>query len=161
LRGRGRWISKFKANLINRASCRRSWATQRNPVLEKRKKKKRVCVEPTLKIEYPEGAPLQKHFKQKTQGLRSGVLWGYPSRKGGGWSEAPEKSQDLQPVGESQKPVVYVQPGPAPRCGAAARTMEFPVFGSHPVRFTILESALTSTRRDEERTGGPDWPCAC
>jgi hypothetical protein len=40
LGGRGREISEFKASLVYRVSSRTARATQRNPVLEKKKKKK-------------------------------------------------------------------------------------------------------------------------
>jgi hypothetical protein len=41
LGGRGRQISEFEASLVYRASSRTARATQRNPVSEKRKEKKR------------------------------------------------------------------------------------------------------------------------
>jgi hypothetical protein len=40
LGGRGRWISEFKASLVYRVSSRTARATQRNPVSEKKKRKK-------------------------------------------------------------------------------------------------------------------------
>jgi hypothetical protein len=40
LGGRGRGISEFEASLVYRVSSRTARATQRNPVLKKRKKKK-------------------------------------------------------------------------------------------------------------------------
>jgi hypothetical protein len=39
LEGRGRQISEFEASLVYRVSSRTARATQRNPVLEKKKKK--------------------------------------------------------------------------------------------------------------------------
>jgi hypothetical protein len=39
--GRGRWISEFKASLVYKVSSRTARATQRNPVLGKKKKKER------------------------------------------------------------------------------------------------------------------------
>jgi hypothetical protein len=41
LGGRGRRISEFEASLVYRVSSRTARATQRNPVLEKPKKKKK------------------------------------------------------------------------------------------------------------------------
>jgi hypothetical protein len=38
LRGRGRWISDFKASLVYKVSSRTARATQRNPVSEKTNK---------------------------------------------------------------------------------------------------------------------------
>jgi hypothetical protein len=38
LGGRGRWISEFEASLVYRVSSRTPRATQRNPVLKKKKK---------------------------------------------------------------------------------------------------------------------------
>jgi hypothetical protein len=40
LGGRGRWISEFEASLVYRVSSRTARAIQRNPVSEKKKKKK-------------------------------------------------------------------------------------------------------------------------
>jgi hypothetical protein len=40
LRGRGRWISEFKASLVYKVSSRTARATQRNPVLGKKRIKK-------------------------------------------------------------------------------------------------------------------------
>jgi hypothetical protein len=42
LGGRGRWISEFKASLVYKVSSRTARATQRNPVSEKKKKKKTI-----------------------------------------------------------------------------------------------------------------------
>jgi hypothetical protein len=42
LGGRGRQISEFEASMIYRVSFRTTRATQRNPVLEKRKKEKKI-----------------------------------------------------------------------------------------------------------------------
>jgi hypothetical protein len=38
---RGRWISEFKASLVYRVSSRTARATQRNPVSEKKEKKRK------------------------------------------------------------------------------------------------------------------------
>jgi hypothetical protein len=40
--GRGRWISEFEASLVYRVSSRTTRATQRNLVLKRPKKKKRM-----------------------------------------------------------------------------------------------------------------------
>jgi hypothetical protein len=42
LGGRDRWISEFKASLVCRVSSRTARATQRNPILKNRKRKKRL-----------------------------------------------------------------------------------------------------------------------
>jgi hypothetical protein len=42
LGGRGRLISEFEASLVYKVSSRTARATQRNPVLKKTKKKKKV-----------------------------------------------------------------------------------------------------------------------
>jgi hypothetical protein len=39
LGGRGRWISEFEASLVHRVSSRTAWATQKNPILKKKKEK--------------------------------------------------------------------------------------------------------------------------
>jgi hypothetical protein len=44
LGGRGRWISEFEASLVYRVSFRTARATQRKPVLEKKRKKNPVCL---------------------------------------------------------------------------------------------------------------------
>jgi hypothetical protein len=41
LGGSGRWISEFEANLVYKVSSRTARATQRNPVLKKKRKKER------------------------------------------------------------------------------------------------------------------------
>jgi hypothetical protein len=41
LGGKGRWISEFQANLVYRVSSRAARATQRNPVLKNKAKKKK------------------------------------------------------------------------------------------------------------------------
>jgi hypothetical protein len=40
LGGRGRWISEFEGSLVYRVSSRTARAIQRNPVMEKKKKRK-------------------------------------------------------------------------------------------------------------------------
>jgi hypothetical protein len=40
LGGRGRWISEFEASLVYRVNSRTARAIQRNPVSEKKRKKK-------------------------------------------------------------------------------------------------------------------------
>jgi hypothetical protein len=45
LGGRGRWISEFKASLVYRVSSRTARATQRNPVLKKKEKRKHFAQE--------------------------------------------------------------------------------------------------------------------
>jgi hypothetical protein len=46
LGGRGRWTSKFKASLVYRVSSRTARATQRNPILEKKKSKLKKKIKP-------------------------------------------------------------------------------------------------------------------
>jgi hypothetical protein len=41
LKGRGRWISEFEANLVYRGSSWTAKATQRNPVSKKKKQKQK------------------------------------------------------------------------------------------------------------------------
>jgi hypothetical protein len=41
LGGRGRWISEFKASLVYRVSSRTARAIQRNPILEKKERKRK------------------------------------------------------------------------------------------------------------------------
>jgi hypothetical protein len=41
LGGSGRWISEFEANLVYKVSSRTARATQRNPVLKKKKKERK------------------------------------------------------------------------------------------------------------------------
>jgi hypothetical protein len=48
LGGRGRQISEFKASLVYRVSSRTARATQRNPVLKKKKKKEKIIYHITL-----------------------------------------------------------------------------------------------------------------
>jgi hypothetical protein len=43
-RGRGRWISEFKASLVYRVSSRMARAMQRNPASKKPRKIKRKCI---------------------------------------------------------------------------------------------------------------------
>jgi hypothetical protein len=44
-RGSGRQISEFEASLVYGVSSRIARATQRNPVLKKPKKRKKICIE--------------------------------------------------------------------------------------------------------------------
>jgi hypothetical protein len=50
LGGRGRWISEFEASLVYRVSSRTARAIQRNPVLEKKKKRRSISSIPVLQM---------------------------------------------------------------------------------------------------------------
>jgi hypothetical protein len=50
LRGRGRRISEFKASLVYRVSSRTARATQRNPVSNKQKEKKKKLTQMILEL---------------------------------------------------------------------------------------------------------------
>jgi hypothetical protein len=65
LGGRGRWISEFEASLVYRVSSRTARATQRNPVLER--KKKNWCLE--VKLILFSFAVLSRNIEHNQPGL--------------------------------------------------------------------------------------------
>jgi hypothetical protein len=68
LGGRGRQISEFEANLVYRVSSRTARATQKNPVSEKPKEKKKGVILPLLCIRTYE-------FCNKRKGYRAWIVF--------------------------------------------------------------------------------------
>jgi hypothetical protein len=61
LGGRGRWISEFKASLVYKVSSRTARAIQRNPVLKKRKEKKKKEILTKIETEEETSAVTDPH----------------------------------------------------------------------------------------------------